>query len=440
MARAVHVDEVDDDQATGIADAQLARDLGRGLEIRVERGVFDVTALGCLRRVDVDGGQRFGLVDDDGATGRQAHGALERILDLRLDLEAREQRHRILVQLQLAQVVRHDLLDELAGIVVELLVIDQDLADVVAQIVAQGADDEFRFLVDQERCRSRCRRFGDRLPQLQEVIEIPLQLFGFAAHAGGADDQAHFIGQLQLIHGIFQILPILALDAARNATGARIVRHQHQVTTGQADERGQGGALVATFFLVDLDDDGLAFLDQLADARLVRIDPGREILLGDFLHWQEAMAFTAIFDKAGFQRRLDPGNAAEVDIRFLLFAGGDLDIEIEQGLAIDDSHTQLFTLSCVDQHTLHCLVSLQALVPLPRVARYPRVSRRAIRLDRNTGCGIACVCQKADAFRASALIWCMRGRKPFATARAASNLRFEPLRCPGFANLGAPQT
>jgi len=83
---------------------------------------------------------------------------------------------------------------------------------------------------------------------------------------------------------------------------------------------------------------------------------------------------------------------------------------------------------------------LQALEPLPRVARYPEVSRRAIRLDRNTGRGIACVCQKADAFRAPALIWCMRGRKPFATARAASNLRFEPLRCPGFAGLHAPQT
>ena len=103
------------------------------------------------------------------------------------------------------------------------------------------------------------------------------------------------------------------------------------------------------------------------------------------------MALAAIFDETRFQRRLDPGNAAEVDVRFLLFARGDLDIEIKQGLAIDDSHTQLFTLSCVDQHTLHCRVSLQALEPLPRVARYPKVSRRAIRLDRSTGRGSACL-------------------------------------------------
>ena len=389
MARAVHVDEVDDDQATGIADAQLACDFGGGFQIGVERGVFDIAAL-----------------------------------------EAREQRYGVLVELELAQVVRHDLLDELAGVVVELLVIDQDLANIVAQIVAQGADDQFRFLVDQERRRTCGGRFGDRLPQLQQIIEIPLQLFGFASHAGGADDQAHLIGQLQLIHRIFQILPILALDAARDATGTGVVRHQHEISAGQADEGGQGRALVAALFLVDLDDDGLSFLDQLADPGLVGIHSGSEVLLGDFLHWQEAMAFAAIFDEAGFQRRLDPGYSTQIDVGFLLFAGGDLDIEIKQGLAIDDSHTQLFTLSCVDQHTLHCRVSLQALEPLPRVARYPKVSRRAIRLDRNTGRGIACVCQKADAFRASALIWCMRARKPFATARAASNLRFEPLRLP----------
>ncbi len=247
-----------------------------------------------------------------------------------------------------------------------------------------------RFLVDQERRRARGGGFGDRLPQLQQVVQIPLQFFGFATHAGSADDQAHLIGQLQLIHGVLEILPVLALDAAGHPACARIVRHQDQVAAGQADEGGQGGALVAALFLVDLDDDGLAFLEQFADPCLVRVDSGSEVLLGDLLERQEAVALAAVFDEAGFQRGLDPGDAAEIDVRLLLFAGGNLDIEIEQGLAIDDSHAQLFTLSCVDQHTLHCSVSLQALEPLPRVARCPGTSRRAIRLDRNTGRGSAC--------------------------------------------------
>ena len=354
VARAVHVDEVDDDQAACVADAQLAGDFRSGFQIGMERRFLDVATLGRLRRVDVDRGQRFGLVDNDRAACGQAHGALERIFDLRLDLEAREQRHRVLVQLELAQVVRHDLLDELAGVVVELLVVDEDLADVVAQVVAQGADDQFRFLVDQERGRARRGRLGNGFPQLQQVIEVPLQFLGIAAHAGGTDDQAHFIGQLQFIHGVLEALPVLAFDASRDAAGTRIVRHQHEVAAGQADEGGQGRALVAAFFLVDLDDDGLAFLDQLADAGLVRIDAWREVLPGDFLHRQEAVALSAVFDEAGFQRGFDPGDAAEIDVRLLLFAGGDLDVEIEQGLAIHDSHAQLFTLSCVDQHALHC--------------------------------------------------------------------------------------
>ena len=214
VARAVHVDEVDDNQTAGIADAQLACDLGGGFKIGIERGVFDVAALGRLRRVDVDGGQRFSLVDDDRATGRQTHRALERILDLRFNLKARKQRHSVLIQLELAQIIRHHLLNELASVVVEFLVIDQDLADIIAQVVAQRADDELGFLINQERCRARSRSFSDRLPQLQQIIEIPLQLFGFTAHACGADDQAHFFGQLQFIHGVFEVLPILAFDAA----------------------------------------------------------------------------------------------------------------------------------------------------------------------------------------------------------------------------------
>ncbi len=353
VARAVHVDEVDDDQSAGIANAQLPRNFGGRFKVGVERGFLDVAALGGLRGVDVDRGQRFGLVDHDRAAGRKPHGALERIFDLRFNLEAREQRNRVLIQLQLAQVVWHHLLDELPRIVVELLGVDEDLADVVAQVVAQGADDEFRFLVDQEGCRARGGGFGNRLPQLQQVVEVPLQFFGIATHAGGADDHAHVVGQFQFIHGVLEVLAILTLDAAGYAAGARVVRHQNQIASGQADEGGQRRTLVAALLLVDLDHQGLAFLQQFARARLVGVESRREVLPGDFLERQEAVAFAAVIHETGFQRRLDARDAAEVDVGFFLFAGGDLDVEIVEGLAIDDSHAQLFTLSCVDQHTLH---------------------------------------------------------------------------------------
>jgi hypothetical protein len=45
-----HVDEVDDDQAAQVAQAQLARDFIGRFEVGVERGFLDVAALGGASR------------------------------------------------------------------------------------------------------------------------------------------------------------------------------------------------------------------------------------------------------------------------------------------------------------------------------------------------------------------------------------------------------
>jgi hypothetical protein len=58
-----HVDEVDHHQAAEVAQAQLARHFLGRFQVGVERGFLDVAALGGARRVHVDGGQGFGLVD-----------------------------------------------------------------------------------------------------------------------------------------------------------------------------------------------------------------------------------------------------------------------------------------------------------------------------------------------------------------------------------------
>jgi hypothetical protein len=76
-----------------------------------------------------------------------------RRLDLVLDLEPREQRHAVFVQLELAQPGRHEALHVLLRLVEDFLVVDQDLADVVGEVVAQRADDGLGLLVDQERRR-----------------------------------------------------------------------------------------------------------------------------------------------------------------------------------------------------------------------------------------------------------------------------------------------
>ena len=64
--------------------------------VLVRRGL-DVAAARGARGVDVDGDQRLGVVDDDAAAGGQLHLVRVRRFDLALDLEAREQRHVVVV-------------------------------------------------------------------------------------------------------------------------------------------------------------------------------------------------------------------------------------------------------------------------------------------------------------------------------------------------------
>jgi hypothetical protein len=77
--------------------------------------------------------------------------------------------------------------------------------------------------------------------------------------------------------------------------------------------------------LLDLDDQLLAFLEQILDVlpalgRYLRA----EVLLRDLLQRQEAVALSAIFDERSLETRLYPGDAAFINVGFFLFPGGDL--------------------------------------------------------------------------------------------------------------------
>ena len=83
-----HVDEVDDDDAADVAQAQLAHDLFGRLEVVLGDGLFEVAAgADELAGVDVDDGHRLGAVDDERAAGGQPDLAVERLLDLLADAE-----------------------------------------------------------------------------------------------------------------------------------------------------------------------------------------------------------------------------------------------------------------------------------------------------------------------------------------------------------------
>src|SRR5690554_899343 len=347
-----HVDEVDDDQAADVAQTQLAGNFLGGFEVGLQGSFLDVSTLGRAGRVDVDGHQGLGVVDHDGAAGGQFDLTVEGGLDLALDLEAVEQGHAVFVQLDLAGVLRHHLTDEVESLIAHGRVVDQYFTDILTQVVADGADDDVAFLIDQEGATAFTGGTLDGFPQLQQIIQVPLQFLGAAAQAGGADDHAHVGGHVQAVQCFAQLIALFALDPAGNTPGAGVVGHEYQVAAGQADEGGQGSALVAAFFLVDLDYDFLAFLENFLD-----VDPAfgllGEVFAGDFLERQEAVAFGSEVDEGGFEAGLDAGDAALVDVGFLLLPCAGLDIQVVQSLAIYQRNAQLFWLSCVDQHSFH---------------------------------------------------------------------------------------
>ncbi|MCY1407593.1 hypothetical protein D9M71_228990 [compost metagenome] len=355
-----HVDEVDDDQAADVAQAQLTGDFLGRFKVGLQRGFFDVAAFGGARRVDVDGHQGFGRIDHDGTAGRQFDHALESGFDLAFDLETVEQRNAVFVQLDLAGVLRHHLADEGQGFVLGFNAVDQHFADVLAQVVADRADDHVAFLVDQERRGAVQRGFLDGGPELQQVVEVPLHFFAAAAKAGSAHDQAHVGRGNQTVQGFTQFVALFAFDATGDTAGTRVVRHQHQVTTGQADEGGQGGALVATFFFFDLNDDFLAFAQDVLDVDAT-FRGFLEVFAGDFFEGQEAVALRAEIDKGSLEAWFDASNPAFIDVGLLLLACTGFDVQVVEALAIYQCNTQLFGLSCVNQHSFHVVPSVSGL-------------------------------------------------------------------------------
>jgi hypothetical protein len=64
-----HVDEIEDDDAAQIAQPQLPGNGGGGFQIGLEDGFFEIAMTDISAGIDVDGGHRLGLIDDQIAAG-----------------------------------------------------------------------------------------------------------------------------------------------------------------------------------------------------------------------------------------------------------------------------------------------------------------------------------------------------------------------------------
>src|SRR5207302_4077783 len=123
----------------------------------------------------------------------------------------------------------------------------------------------------------------------------------------------------QLVEGVAKLVAVFALDAARDAAAARVVRHQDQVASRQADEGGQRRPLRAALVLLELDDQLLALAQCILDAGAADVDVRLEIAAGDFLEWEKPVPLLAVIDERGFEAGLDAGDDALVDVALALF-------------------------------------------------------------------------------------------------------------------------
>ncbi len=348
-----HVDEIDHDQPAQITQPGLAGHLVGGFQVGAGGGFFDVAALDGAGRVHVHGHQCFGLVDHDGTAAGQLHRAGVGGFDLVLDLEAAEQWCVVAVTLHAVPVFGHHMVHELVGLLEDVVGVDQDFADVTVEVIANGADDQAGFLVDQVRAFAAFGCAVNGRPEFEQVIQIPLQFIGIAANASSTGNDAHAAWILKLIKCLLEFLPVFSLDASADTAATRVVGHQHHVTSCQAHERGECGTLVATFFFFHLDNEFLAFANHVLNACLADGYARCKVLAGNFLEWQKTMTVFAIVNKAGFQAGLNPGDHRFVDVAFALLAAFNLDFVVEQFLSIDDGQPAFFGLGGVDQHPLH---------------------------------------------------------------------------------------
>ena len=77
----IHIDKVDDDNTAQITQAKLACDGLRRFYIGIKDGVIEVAMADKRAGVDVDGGHRFGLINNQIATRFQLNLTLQRTLD-----------------------------------------------------------------------------------------------------------------------------------------------------------------------------------------------------------------------------------------------------------------------------------------------------------------------------------------------------------------------
>ncbi|CAI2018248.1 Uncharacterised protein [Serratia ficaria] len=288
--------------------------------------------------IDIDGGHRFGLIDDQVTAGFQLHLALQRTLDLVFHVVKIENRLAAGVQLQLAGDVRNVFAGELHQQIVGQPRIDADAIQRRAGEVAQDALRQRQLAIQLIFGLVAFFTLHHLGPQALEEGGVLRQLFFADAFRRGADDEP---AQFVAVSGD-GVLQALALGFAFNALrypDVRRARHKHQVTRRQGDVGGQARALGAERILHHLHHQVLPLAHQFGDVAHV------EVLLliaghafgmrHDVGGMQEGGLVQADIDERRLHARQDAADAPLVYIADDAAFGFAFDMDLLQDAAVD---------------------------------------------------------------------------------------------------------
>ena len=273
VLRLVQVDEVDDDNAPQIAQAQLAGDLLRGRQVDVHGGLLLVVlGLGAVARIDIDDVHRLGVFDDQVGAAAQRDVLGEERLDLLRDVEVVEDRDVAPVKLDDLLLLGLDQADVIADVVVHRLVVDGDLRK---RAVERIADDRIGAVHLAHQLRGR-RTLLDRgaglAPAVDLRLDVVLDVLVLGLHGRRADDDPEILGEHRSRDALQAFLLVRRADLLRKEHLGR-KGHQYDVAAGQRNVGGQAGPLGRNGLLGDLHHDVLPDLKIVAD--LARLFDGR---------------------------------------------------------------------------------------------------------------------------------------------------------------------
>ena len=311
-----HVDEVDDDHAADVTQAQLADDLLGGLDVVAGDGLLERAAgAGEAAGVDVDDRHRLGAVDDERAAAGQPDLAVEALGELLVDAVRGEDVLRAHPVLEALGEVGADIGDVLADGLPGVGTLDDELAEVLVEDVADDAHGELGLTLEKDRCLAGALEDGarllvDGLPLLGEAVNVGLELLLGRALGGGADDDAGVVGDdplEDLLEAGALGVRELAGDARHGAAG-----DEDEVAAGERDLTREPGTLVADGVLGDLDEDGVAALEGVLDAARPALHAGGVPV--DLAGVEDGVAALAEVDEGGLHRGQDVLDAPDVDV------------------------------------------------------------------------------------------------------------------------------